>query len=231
MKPEEKLKAIELRMQGYSYSEILKEVTVSKGTLNAWFRELPFDEEEKRKFANNVRITRPLSRENGRMMKDKWDVEKQSVLDSYSPPIDDPKFMLGLGLYWGEGNKTSGVRMTNSDPAILRVFISWVREFFKDNARFSIYVHHYRPEDDEEIKLYWSEQLDLDSTCFRKSQFVASKTSLRKRNTLLYGTAKVCLLGKDCWMTRQKIKKTMTALSANGRLLDSQSRNVGFESH
>ncbi|HRH24262.1 MAG TPA: helix-turn-helix domain-containing protein, partial [Candidatus Paceibacterota bacterium] len=45
-KVQEKTKALQLRRQGYSYQDILKEVKVSKSSLSLWLNELPLTNEE-----------------------------------------------------------------------------------------------------------------------------------------------------------------------------------------
>lgn len=54
-------------------------------------------------------------------------------------------FGMGMGLYWGEGTKASksAVRLGNSDPALLNVFIKFLRVFFgvkKDDLRFHMHI-------------------------------------------------------------------------------------------
>ena len=47
-------------------------------------------------------------------------------------------FGLGLGLYWGEGTKKNlgQVRLGNTDPYLVRVFLFFLRKFYRiDNSR------------------------------------------------------------------------------------------------
>ncbi len=52
-------------------------------------------------------------------------------------------FGLGLGLYWGEGTKAdpSSVRLGNTDPELLKKFMSFMQKFFKvkkDDFKFGL---------------------------------------------------------------------------------------------
>ena len=80
-------------------------------------------------------------------------------------------FGMGLGLYWGEGAKrgTGGVRLTNSDPRLIRKFIEFLEKIFsldRRKLRFSIQIH-----DDvssEEALAHWMSQLKMSKGQFYK---------------------------------------------------------------
>lgn len=78
---------------------------------------------------------------------------------------------LGLGLYWGEGTKRGdgGMRITNSDPKLLRKFIEFLEQFFnidKNRLKFSIQIFDdIKPNNALE---YWSRELNLNKKQFYK---------------------------------------------------------------
>ena len=49
IKNELKSKAIELRKQGFSYSEILKQIPVAKSTLSVWLKNVGLSKKQKQK--------------------------------------------------------------------------------------------------------------------------------------------------------------------------------------
>jgi hypothetical protein len=78
---------------------------------------------------------------------------------------------MGLGLYWGEGTKASrhSVRIGNSDPALLRMFMQFLTELFgvpKDRLRFGLQI--FSDIDPDEALNYWVEQLDVERSQFGK---------------------------------------------------------------
>lgn len=209
MKPHEKKLAIELRKEGKSYNEITRLISVSKGTLNNWLKGIELTEEQIHHLTNKSRS----GTRNGIRRKEIWEEKRQTLKDSYCPPIHNPKFMIGLGLYWGEGSKYSKTctAMSSSDWIMLKAFTNWVNDFFPDDfSRFSVGIGHYYPERDDEIKRFWSEKLGIDLSNFIKSTFSVSKSSQRKKgNTLPYGTAQIRVAGEGNWKIRQKIEKSL----------------------
>ena len=210
MKIVEREKAVSLRRQGKSYKQIAEELSVSKSTLSLWLRDVKLSSQEQRLLENNLRHQ---SVKAGKSLIKTWADLRENTKASYTPPLNEPEFMLGVGLYWGEGDKFSQSRvgMANSDPRILRLFIDWIRRYFFGES-FIVAVHHYCPERDQIVKEWWSEQLRIPIDSFNKSYFVPSKISLRKRNTLEFGTATVTVKGKGVWVIRQKIEKAFEVL-------------------
>lgn len=52
----EKSKALELRKQGYSYTQIREEIRVSKSTLSLWLRDFPLSDKRIRELRDNSQI-------------------------------------------------------------------------------------------------------------------------------------------------------------------------------
>jgi len=210
MKVSERAKARELRQKGFSYNEILSQVPVSKGTLSIWLKDVELTEDQKNNLSNRSRSQGFGN--NGNQIA--WEKKKEKLKFDYQPPLHDPLYTFGLALYWGEGTKyRSSVVLTNADPKLLCCFIKWIRLFFCDDfERFSVGIHHHRPKEDEEIKKYWSEQLNLSLDCFIKSSCSISKSSNLKR-ILPFGTSQVTVRGKEVWKIRQKIDKSLDIIS------------------
>ena len=49
-------------------------------------------------------------------------------------------------LYWGEGSKTSPgtIMISNTDPAVLRYFIRWIRLFKVSTEKMHVLLHLYK---------------------------------------------------------------------------------------
>jgi len=86
--------------------------------------------------------------------------------------LDEAKlFGLGLGLYWGEGNKANKntVRLGNSDPALMKIFIDFLTIFFqidKDDLKF--HLHLFSDIDIKEAQDYWIKKLNIKKGQFYK---------------------------------------------------------------
>ncbi len=102
-------------------------------------------------------------------------------------------------LYWAEGSKSrNAVQFVNSDPAMVRYFVGFVRRHFAvpDEAfRVACNLFADHAERQREIEQFWLDTLGLPSSSLRKSTVnVYSKHSKKKRcNKLPYGTVRVCV--------------------------------------
>ena len=109
----------------------------------------------------------------------------------------DPFHASGCMLYWCEGAKASHrVAISNSDPEVLRFFVSFLRAYFrvpdeKIRVWCNLFADHV--ERQREIEEFWLELLDLPRASLSKSAVnVYSKYSKRKRaNVLPYGTCRI----------------------------------------
>jgi hypothetical protein len=91
----------------------------------------------------------------------KYDINKRDISEAIyqiKNPLGDPflqnypktlaegvLFGLGLGIYWGEGLKRGrgGLRLTNTDPKMVKTFINFLVKFYnidRDKLRFSIQI-------------------------------------------------------------------------------------------
>lgn len=74
---------------------------------------------------------------------------------------------LALGIYWGEGSKTSNyrVQVTNSDPGVIRQFLRYLIEICKaKSSKIHFYLQTFKDNDILLAKQYWSGQLLIDPT-------------------------------------------------------------------
>jgi hypothetical protein len=100
-------------------------------------------------------------------------------------------------LYWAEGDKgRQAVRIANSDPELLRLFVRFLRECYgAETSRLSVSCNLFADhiERQHEIEDFWLRTLGLPKSCLRRSIVnVYSKYSQKKRrNKLPYGTCKV----------------------------------------
>lgn len=185
-----KEKAINYRKRGYSYSMISKKLSLPKGTLSNWLREIPYKpnkEVEKRikigqmksarfkhnqKIADIERMKKLAKKELGKLTKrDLW--------------------LLGIGLYLGEGAKLyESVRIINSDPKIIKTAMRWFQQICNlKNENFSPAVHIYPDNNIKKTIKYWSEITGIPTKQFQKTQIDRrTNKSGKKKGKLPYGT-------------------------------------------
>ena len=189
MKIKFKEKAVLLRKQGLSYSEILKQIPVAKSTLSLWLREVGLSKKQSQKLTYNKLAA---SRKGGEARRKQRILLTQKIynesINEISKISDRELWLLGIMLYWAEGSKEkddkpgSGVQFSNSDPEMVSLFLKWLVEVCKipkKNIYFDIYIHENSKNNIDEVLKFW-----ISSTGFSKDHFphVYFKTNKIKTN-------------------------------------------------
>ena len=118
----------------------------------------------------------------------------------------DPLFVLGVGLYWGEGEKGSRSRsclaLSNADVNLLRTWLRWCARFVPGvRLNFCLSIHDNC--DLEAARAFWRRELNIEITWVAMA---VSRASKRKRRTLPHGTLKVRLgRGSLEWHTKMLV--------------------------
>lgn len=184
MKLKEKNEAKNLRISGYSMKEISELVGVSKSTVSLWVRDIKLSEEAMTRLKSKVTNGQLKSAENKRKQA-KLNLENHykdsnSALQKikFTQPI--LKVICSL-LYWCEGGKADNrlVQFTNSDPAIIEVFMKLLRNNYEiDNNKFRACVHLHEYHDANKQIEFWS-----NITKIPKNQFIKPylKPNTKKR--------------------------------------------------
>lgn len=201
MKVEEKKKARELRCQGMSMGDIARSVGAAKSTVSLWVRDI--------KLTNEQILT--LAARNPAAGRANWDREK--VIETWKNKrleyqergremarrfAENKDFVIGCMLYWAEGAKDRSVPMfCNSDPAMMAIYMNFLRKYFSDvdeeRLRVSITCYLDCGMTLEEIQDYWLKVLDLQRSNLRKCVVDKyPKLSNRKRKRKLpHGVCRV----------------------------------------
>jgi len=175
-------KAIKLRLEEKSYSQIKKILGINKSTLSYWLRDYPLSKQRIRELrdCNEQRIERfreTMRKKREKRMAEIYKNQKKIIL-----PITKREFFLaGLLLYWGEGTKsrTDCLSMSNSDPSVIRFFIYWLNKNLSvHKKKMKIYLHLYSNMDIKKESLFWSEKLDIPLHQFGKP-YIKKSSSLR----------------------------------------------------
>src|SRR3989338_580407 len=187
-KVREKEKAIQLRKQGLSYKDILKEIPVAKSSISLWLKDLPLTEEEKkflkyRRKANitNGRIKAATVLHNKRLAKDRaLFLDAKSEFELFIP---EPFFGIGLALYWAEGTKRgSGFAFSNSDPAMVRMMVLWIEKYLKIHcSELTARLYTHRPFENDGLEDFWSHVTEIPIANFRKTTYKPMGLSVKKR--------------------------------------------------
>ena len=97
---------------------------------------------------------------------------------------------LGLGLYWGEGNKSNmySVRLGNTDPELIKTFMKFLTDLFdakKEKMRFSLQI--FSDINPEKALDFWINHLNVSPIQFCKVIITKSGSIGTYRNKSVYG--------------------------------------------
>ena len=165
-----RISAIELRKAGHSYNYIAKVARVSKGTLAVWLADIPYTPNDET--VERIGKARAASGEaKSRLKRESFQRARSEAKTDISAFSRRDLFMLGLGLYIGEGAKsTQQIRFVNSNPAIINFMIKWFIKAVglrKDNLKIRLHIY---PDSDEEQSLqFWSEKTTIPMSQFQKT--------------------------------------------------------------
>jgi hypothetical protein len=198
----DKNKAIGLRKKGMSYSQIKKELNISKSTLSGWLSDMPLSEnriKELRDF-NPMRIERCR---NTKMKKreDRLGLVYEKASKDIGKLSERELFLVGLFLYWGEGSKSDNymTAFTNTDPDMVKIFIKWVTKCLGiKKTDLKVVLHLYKDMNIEDSIKFWSEELGLPVNQFKKPYIKDSKlTGLTYKSGFGKGTCNIKIGGRD----------------------------------
>lgn len=192
--------ARDLRKGGQSYSEISEALHVSKSTVCIWCKDIQLNQEQKQNIAKKNQGYKLGALANKiKRQKEIEVIRSEAFKEITSLDKNDARRLKDIGtmLYWAEGTKKNVVDITNSDPEIIKIGMSWLRNIcgVKDH-QFRASIFYHAGQDENEIKEYWSKITDIPLNQFTKSIFKKEGTGHRKR-VLYNGTCKIRVNNKN----------------------------------
>lgn len=198
VKVEERIEARRLRAEeGLSMKAIAARVGVSVGSVSLWTRDIELTPAQVAHLAeSNHRLGGQRRGQEERARKARLDRLTAQDHGRALARSGDPAYLAGCMLYWGEGCKgRNAVAFVNCDVAMHRCFLAFLRRSYgvtPEQVRLSINCHLNNGLTLHEIERWWLHQLALPQDSLRTSAVNrASRASRFRRNTLVYGTARV----------------------------------------
>jgi hypothetical protein len=180
--------ARKLRSEGFSVREIERLVGVARSTASLWVRDIELTPEQR----EALRIRPRGVRTDFRHRREQYQVDGRAVARR-----GESLHAIGCMLFWAEGSKAVNVaQITNSDPALLRLFATFLREYFavpdeKFRVMCNLFADHV--EQQHAVEQYWLDALELPRSCLTKTMVNQySRNSQRKRRGKLpFGTCRL----------------------------------------
>lgn len=187
-----KIEAIKLRQQGFSYSEILEKVEVSRSTLSLWLRSVGLAKAQKQRLTKK-RYEAALrgSQKKKRQRIEKTLTIKEQAATEVGLVNERDLWLAGIMLYWAEGAKAKdynvsvGVKFGNSDSMMVEIFLRWLKKSLKvsdDNIIFEIYIHESYKERKNDFIKYWSSKLKYSVSKFSRVYFKKNSIKIVRKN-------------------------------------------------
>jgi hypothetical protein len=154
-----------------SYGLISEQLGVSKSTLSNWLKDLPYTPNEQ--VLSRIRCGQGAYGLRRRQIRiDETSERNARGISEVGKVSKRDLWMIGLGLWIGEGSKTmEQIRLVNSDPRVVRLFISWLREICElQDKNITIAMHLYPDSDELSSMKYWMNITKLPKKQFRKTQ-------------------------------------------------------------
>ncbi|MBI4120622.1 MAG: hypothetical protein HY454_04120 [Parcubacteria group bacterium] len=187
-KTKERDTAVKLRRKGLSYREILAEIPVAKSTLSLWLRHVGLAKIQKQALSEKRRVAALLGatrrREQRIISTRTTELLAQKEAARFS---NKPLWLAGTMLYWAEGAKqketniSQGVKFSNSDSDMIKLFLKWLIEICKLGQReikCELYIH--QNSNIEKAINYWNKQLmplRVEATYLKRN-----KTAISRKN-------------------------------------------------
>lgn len=198
----DKERAIKLRIQGISYNEISRELSIPKSTLSGWFKKLHSSEQVKQQNISGAKIiwAKNITAYNKQRSLDsrkRWELIRQKHIKEIGRLSARELLLVGVALYWAEGYKKSNWNLVfcNSDPAmvvLIMKFFGGICNIPKEKIKGQVQIH--RNISPEQAIDYWSRISGITKTQFRKPIYQVAKSSKSIRgNTLPYGTFRILI--------------------------------------
>lgn len=215
-------KAESLRRSGKSYSEISKKLGIPKSTLSSWFADKKWSQKIKLRLLKKQRSGGKdnLASANKARQKKKESRHarfRNEARNSFEQLKNNPLFLVGISIYWGEGEKANQGRVSviNTDPNLLKIVANFYRECLEiqeEKLRIALYI--YDDIDENEAIKFWSKELNVPRKQFIKTQVLKSR-SKRTRRRSKYG---ICNLYFSNTELSIKIREWISLLSRDARV-------------
>ncbi len=194
--------AIQLRRQGKSIRDIERHLKIPKSTLSGWLRNIILTDIQKTKLRNTWLENLYKARSRAVIWHNKQketrlkEAENEAfvILSKIDVNNKEVKELALSMLYLGEGFKNKhGTGMGNSDPSILKFFVTMLLTHFAIDIKKIKYSLHLRADQNPEtLKKYWSRELNLPL-----ENFTSASIDIRTKGKPSYGTYHgVCVI--DC---------------------------------
>jgi transcriptional regulator with XRE-family HTH domain len=198
----EKEKAILMRKQGISISDIAAKLNMSKSTVSMWCRDIVLSadaianismrSESKStkallKYTESLRIARQNNTE----------ISKKRGKNTLGQLTKRDIYCIGIGLYWGEGYKRGSQEFgfTNSDPGMIKFYVKWLNTVFGVETKdliLRVSINELHRTRIKLVEIYWSKLLNIPLSSFTKPSLIKTQSKkIYSNSEMHFGTLRI----------------------------------------
>ena len=184
--------ALELRVQGWSVTDLATKLGVAKSTAYAWVKHVPLDPDSER--------ARRKQEHAALMTAGRWDA-KRAERDSRQAAVhaaasaevgelsERDLLLLGAAIYWCEGAKSKPWRrldrltFINTDAGLLRLFLRFLESCGRPAASMDYRVHIHETADAEAAGDWWATELGIPRELFQRPTIKHHAPATKRMNT------------------------------------------------
>jgi hypothetical protein len=128
-------KAIFLRKNGASYTEIERELNISRGTLSKWLKKIPLASSQNNELKKRVVVKMARGRMNALVVNKSKRVYREKTIyegaeKEFQEYVKDPLFVTGISLYLAKGSKNDNAfRFMSFDENMIILMKKWAIKY------------------------------------------------------------------------------------------------------
>lgn len=210
----QKDKVLQARKDGASIRDLAHQFSIPKSTISYWCKDIVLSQrqihnlQEKCRQAGSAKCIELGERQRKDRLKRIAHRYKEAAQE-ISHISDRDLHMIGLGLYWGEGYKKGSyvLGFTNSDPAIITVYLEWLYKIYHlttSDITLRVSINQIHRSREMAVLTFWSTHTKIPLSQFTKTSFIKShskkeytnvhthfgtlRVKVKRSNTLFYHT-------------------------------------------
>lgn len=202
---QDKDKALALRKQGKSYSEIQRSLGIPKSTLSVWLHNIAIPKAARKRLDNRAskKGTAALikrNKEQTTIAAEKAHRIRKKAASEIGQLSQQRVKDIGIALYWGEGYKKGAegsqwkcVDFVNADHDMIFFMMYFFRKICKvPEEKFRIHLALHSQQQEKTARIFWSNLCDVPLEQFVKTSFARSSSSMGKsKRKIQYGTVHI----------------------------------------
>lgn len=195
----EKIEARKLRRGGKSVKEIATTLGVGRSSISVWVRDIELTAKQKQRLSVRGVAIDVMERRRATRYANETKIRTTFLEEGLAritgiQEIDI--FMLGIGIYLGEGSKTDRgkIELSNTDPRIIQIFILFLIRscgYSIKNMHAHVGIHSHLSINIAEK--YWSDISGIPLKQFSKTSIQRSRAGKGERDKLPFGTFSVAV--------------------------------------